>query len=143
MSAAAWEHFAHGADIGVRGRGATREQAFEMCARALTAVVSDPAGVGEGVRVELAAQAAHDDLLLLEFLNALVYEMAVRHWLCARCEVAIAGAPGGRLTAVAWGERVDVARHQPAVEVKGATLTELAVARDADGSWRAQCVVDV
>ncbi|HEX5010097.1 MAG TPA: archease [Planctomycetota bacterium] len=143
MSGARWEHFAHGADIGVRGRGATREEAFEQCALALTAVITDPAGVGRDVRVELAVQAAQDDLLLLEFLNMLVYEMAVRRWLCARCEVAIAGAPGGRLTAVAWGERVDVARHQPAVEVKGATLTELAVTRDAGGRWRAQCVVDV
>jgi SHS2 domain-containing protein len=31
----------------------------------------------------------------------------------------------------------------PAVEVKGATLTELKVSRNADGLWTAQCVVDV
>jgi SHS2 domain-containing protein len=41
------------------------------------------------------------------------------------------------------GEPVDVERHRPAVEVKGATCTELAVERLADGSFRAQCVVDV
>ena len=38
----AWEHFPHGADIGVRGIGATRSEAFEQAARALTAVIADP-----------------------------------------------------------------------------------------------------
>jgi len=38
---------------------------------------------------------------------------------------------------------VDVERHAPAVEVKGATMTELAVRRQADGRWYAQCVLDV
>ena len=50
---------------------------------------------------------------------------------------------GTRLTGRAHGEEVDVARHQPAVEVKGATLTELDVAEDGPDAWRAQCVVDV
>ena len=43
----------------------------------------------------------------------------------------------------AWGEAVDRDRHQPAVEVKGATLTEVDVQRDEDGVWHARCVVDV
>jgi SHS2 domain-containing protein len=39
---ARWEHYEHDADIGVRGYGATRAQAFEQAALALTAVVTDP-----------------------------------------------------------------------------------------------------
>jgi SHS2 domain-containing protein len=38
---------------------------------------------------------------------------------------------------------VDIGRHKPAVEVKGATYTQLKVARDEAGAWMAQCVVDV
>ena len=38
-----WEHFAHDADIGVRGRAATLAGAFEQAALALTAVVDRPA----------------------------------------------------------------------------------------------------
>jgi len=41
------------------------------------------------------------------------------------------------------GEPVDVARHAPACEPKGATYTALRVAHEADGSWSAGCVVDV
>jgi len=47
------------------------------------------------------------------------------------------------LRATAWGEPIDAARHHVAVEVKGATYTELAVKHRDDGQWVAQCVVDV
>lgn len=76
----------------------------------------------------------------MDWLNALVYEMATRHWLFARFEVAI---DGQRLHARAWGEPLDLARHEPAVEIKGATYTMLAVRQQSDGQWLAQCVVDV
>ena len=50
---------------------------------------------------------------------------------------------GPRLVGRAWGEQLDAARHEPAVEVKGATYTGLRVAEDPDGRWTAQCVIDV
>ena len=76
----------------------------------------------------------------MEWINEMVYEMETRHMLFGRFEVRI---NGRRLDATAWGEAVDVARHHPAVEVKGATLTELRVRRETSGEWLAQCVVDV
>ena len=48
-----------------------------------------------------------------------------------------------QLQGTAWGEPVDIERHHPAVEVKGATMTELSVRQDATGAWHARCVVDV
>jgi SHS2 domain-containing protein len=135
-----WEHFEHGADIGVRGVGRTPAQAFEQAALALTAVIADPATVAAGAPVDIACEAPDLELLLADWLNALVYEMQVRGMLFGRFEVSIEGT---RLAARAWGEPVDVARHKPAVEVKGATYTQLAVRRLDDGNWLAQCVVDV
>lgn len=134
-----WEHFEHGADVGVRGCGATKAEAFEQAALALTAVVADPAAVRPLERVELACEAPDDELLLAEWLNALVYEMSTRRMLFSRFAVTLAGT---RLEAQAWGEPVDAARHQPAVEVKGATYTDLRVAPQ-NGGWLAQTVVDV
>lgn len=134
------ETFQHGADIGVRGRGATLAEAFANAALALTAVVTEPGRVRECTEIPIECEAGDPELLLLEWLDAVIYEMAVRHMLFARYEVAI---DGGRLRARALGEEVDVARHEPAVEVKGATCTELRVGVDADGRWCAQCVVDV
>jgi SHS2 domain-containing protein len=134
-----WEHYPHEADIGVRGIGATREQAFEQAALALTAVVTDPAGVTARAALAIDCEATDDELLLVDWLNALVFAMATRGLLFARFRVTIAGQ---RLTATAWGEPLDRARHQPAVEVKGATYTTLRVAAE-DGRWIAQTVVDV
>jgi tRNA nucleotidyltransferase (CCA-adding enzyme) len=135
-----WEHFEHGADVGVRGIGATREQAFEQAALAMTAVITEIDRVQLRERVEIACRDPDPELLLTDWLNAIVFEMATRRLLFGRFAVDI---QGDRLAAVAEGEPVDVQRHHPAVEVKGATLTQLKVAQQPDGSWVAQCVVDV
>lgn len=134
-----YEHFPHEADIGVRGIGGTCAEAFEQAALALTAIVTDPAGVKPTDKIELNCEAPDAELLLSDWLNALIYEMATRHMLFSRYEVGIAG---GHLHGAAWGEAVDISRHQPAVEPKGATYTGLSV-RNGDGVWVAQCVVDV
>jgi len=137
---ASWEHFPHQADIGVRGFGATLGQAFEQAALALPAVITDPASVAPREMIRLSCEAPDAELLLVDWLNTLIYEMATRNMLFSRFEVQL---DVNRLTAQAWGETIDVARHRPAVEVKGATYTALKVAQQQDGSWLAQCIVDV
>lgn len=135
-----WEHFEHGADIGVRGHGATLEQAFEQAAVALTAVVADPDGIADMTRIDVECRADDPEILLVDWLNALIYEMAVSRMLFRRYHVELDGC---ELHGSAWGETVDIARHQPAVEVKGATYTALQVNQRGDGTWVVQTVVDV
>ncbi len=139
MTERGWTHFEHGADIGVRGFGPTLEAAFEEAARALTAVVVDPDEVSPTSSADIACAAPDDEILLVDWLNAVIFEMAARGMVFGAFEVHISE---GRLTATARGEPVDRSRHAPAVEVKGATFTELRVA-EREGSWIAQCVVDV
>ena len=134
-----WEHFAHDADIGVAGVGPTKAEAFREAAIALTAVVADPRAVRAVETVAIACKAPTDELLFVDWLNALVFEMSVRSMLFSEFSVHITD---GELTAEARGERVDPVRHEPAVEIKGATVTALRVEPVAEG-WRAQCVVDV
>lgn len=138
--AARWEHFQHGSDIGIRGYGPDRAKAFVQAALALTAVVTDPERVRADVGVEIACASADDDVLFVDWINALILEMAIHKMLFSRFEVEI-DADG--LKALAWGEPVDVIRHRPAVEPKGATFTALAAAPDSAGNWIVQCVVDV
>ena len=134
------ELFPHGADVGVRGVGPTLASAFEQAALALTMAVTDPAGVTPKAAVEVVCEAPDDAFLLHDWLNALIYEMAMRQLVFGRFAVAIAGR---RLEGRAWGEPIDRMRHMPAVEPKGATLTALKVERQDDGAWVAQCIVDV
>lgn len=136
---AGWEHFPHEADVGVRGYGATVEEAFEQGALALTAIVT-AARIDEAEPVQVKCQAPDLDILFAEWLNLIIYEMAVRKMLFARFSVRIRG---NHLKATMWGEPIDVSRHAPACEPKGATYTALNVAQDASGTWSAACVVDV
>jgi len=106
---------------------------------ALTAAVTS-ARVEASERVEVSCQAPDLELLFVEWLNSVIYEMAVRRMLFGRFSVRIEGA---RLEGTLCGEPVDVARHAPACEPKGATYAALKVAPDADGVWSAACVVDV
>lgn len=134
-----WEHYEHEADVGVRGLGGSKAEAFEQAALAMTAAVTDPGGVQARDLVTIRCQAPDEELLLAEWLNALVHEMAKRRMLFSRFKVRL---DDGRLSAEAWGEPVERARHHPAVEPKGATHTTLRVARHSDG-WLAQTVIDI
>jgi SHS2 domain-containing protein len=135
-----WQHFQHMADIGVHGFGASLDEAFEQTALAMTAVITDLDLVKQESVVEVFCTAPDLELLLVDWLNAWVYEMATRRMLFSRFQVMLAN---GGLRGLGWGEALDVARHHPAVEIKGATYTELRVWQAEDGVWHAQCVVDV
>ena len=134
-----WEHFEHEADMGIRGFGNTLAEAFEQTALAMSAIITELSLVEPREVVNISCAEADRELLLVDWLNALIFEMSTRRVLFSRFDVAI---ECGRLEASAWGEPTDVKRHRPVVEVKGATYTELAV-RETQGQWLAQCVVDV
>lgn len=134
------EHFSHDADIGIRGIGPTRDAAFEQAAIALASIVVDVSTIRPELEVDIECEAPRDDLLLADWLNALIYRMAVDHLLLGKFRVAI---EGHHLRAEAWGEKIDRARHMLGVEPKGATYTALQVTRADDGTWTAQCVIDV
>jgi len=84
----------------VRGRGATLAEAFAGAATAMTAAICDPAKVGAGASVPIECSAPDPELLLIDWLNALVYEMATRRMLFARFDVTV---EGNHLKALAWG----------------------------------------
>ncbi len=106
---------------------------------ALTSAVTT-AEVRPQEEVDISCEAGGPDLLFFAWLNAIIYEMAVRRMLFGRFAVVISD---NKLMARIWGERVDRGRHEPACEPKGATLTELRVSKDRADRWSARCVVDV
>jgi len=140
MAAGYWQHFDHQADIGIRGVGPSPEEAFAQAAMALTAIVTDPDRVRPVQEETLHCQAPQLEILFVDWINAVIYAMTTRYMLFAKFQVNIRDQS---LQASLFGERVDRQRHEPAVEIKGATFTELGVFRRDDGNWCAQCVVDV
>ena len=139
------EHFPHAADVGVRGRGATVEEAFAGAARALFAlVVEDASRIGTSEEAAISLGPLPLDELLLDWLNELIYLLDTRRVVFAAFDLKIAPADGGAYTldARVRGEPYDPSRHESTVDPKGATYDALKVARE-DGVWLAQCVVDV
>lgn len=132
------DYFEHDADIGVVGRGATLEEAFESAAAATFGVMADLAAVRPQRSVSLEFEEADVEIALVRWLNLLLglsHEHGLvfsRFWI-ERDGVRWRGGASGE----AW--RRDLERG---VEVKGATLTMLQVSEERDG-WRARCVVDV
>ena len=86
-----WEHFEHDADIGLRAWASSREGLFEAMAEALTALIADPKRVRPAEPVSIHCEAPDDPLLLADWLNALIYEMATRKMLFGDWRVAIDG----------------------------------------------------
>ncbi len=135
-----WQLLEHDADIGLSATASSREGLFATIAEALTAVVTDPSLVECRESIDVECSAPDDAVLLVDWLNALIYEMATRQMLFCRWDVRLRD---HTLSASVCGEAIDRARHQPAVEIKGATFTALSVAKDARNRWHANCVVDV
>jgi SHS2 domain-containing protein len=138
-----FEYFEHAADVGVRGFGASPEEAFEGAARALFRLVSKRlVPGGESGPEEIHCEASDVEELLVSFLNELISVFDAKRLVFGRFELTISQGPPARLQGRAWGQPFDPERHESTVDPKGATYTALRVARD-DGRWTAQCVVDV
>src|SRR5512143_2998712 len=121
-----YETFEHEADIGIRGYGGTPEEAFANAAKAMYSVMVELGRVEQKQFRGVNVSAEDREQLLVEWLNALLAMSDVERMVFSRFEVRI---EGNVLTGTARGERFDRIRHEPRVEVKGATYHLLSVAK--------------
>jgi SHS2 domain-containing protein len=139
----AFSFFDHTGDVGVRVRARSLGLLFADAAFALTDVVTDRRLVtqAQSVPVELSSTAV--DLLLVDWLNDLIYRFDADSFVVACVEVSVRGEGSewtlrGKIT----GERLDPARHRVKTLVKAATYHALGVSRAGD-EWQATFVLDV
>lgn len=131
-------YFEHDADIGIVGRGASIEDAFESAARATFAIMTDISAVRHEETAPIEFEEADEELALVRWLNLLLGTARERGLIFGRFWIE---RDGVRWRGGASGERWR-AQLERGVEVKGATLTALVVKHDEKG-WEARCVVDV
>jgi len=134
-----WEHFAHQADIGIKATADSLSRAFEEAALALTAIITEPAKVEAVESVKIECSGENEELLLVNWLSSVIYEMDVRKILFSKFEVKIENL---KLFAVVRGEKINQSKHMPAVEPKAVTYNQLSV-KNEKGKWTVQCVIDV
>lgn len=131
--------FEHAADVGVAGEGATLGEAFAAAAWSMFSLETDLSKVRPAREIRFQVREADVELLFVRFLNELLARADLEGLLLSEFTVTV---EPGRLEAAARGEPFDATRHARGIEVKGATLTALRVAKTA-GGYRAQTVVDV
>jgi len=135
---AVYSYFPHDADIGISATGKTLEEAFVHAAEAVFSLMTDPGEIRTVVRVDFSFEEKNREFALVEWINLLLSEADIRGLVFRQFELE-------RLVDVwkgkAWGEPWSE-RHQRGIEVKGATLTHLAV-KEGPGNWAVRLVVDV
>jgi SHS2 domain-containing protein len=131
-------------DLCFVARGATLPELFTAAAEALLdATVEQREAIAESERRNLELVEPDLELLLLRFLNELVYLRDAEALLLRPREIAVEAEPGrAHLAAELAGERLDPARHALRSDVKAATAHGLALVREADG-FRATVTLDV
>ncbi|WP_223641105.1 archease [Corallococcus sp. EGB] len=134
-----WEHFTRDELLGVRGVGRSMEQAFEMAALGLCALVTDPRSVETHEELEVDCHSADHDELLADWLRAVVGAMAGRR---LRFNGFVVRLDGLNLFGHGFGERAGQSRHGANVAVTGASLTQVSVRQQPEGVWTAEALVD-
>jgi SHS2 domain-containing protein len=130
-------------DVAFAAYGETPEALFAAAAEALlAATVANPQDVAERERHPVALAEPDLELLLLRFLNELVFLRDARGLLLRAGALRITRNGEARLEGDLVGERIEAERHRLEGEVKAATAHGLRVERT-DGGWRATATLDV
>jgi len=130
----------HTADVGFEAFGSTLPEVFENAARALAHLIAEPASVRPGEEVRLQVQGADPAELLVNWLSEILYQHDAERWLFR--DFRVESLDDHAVSGVAWGEKIDPARHQTNLMVKAVTYHQLSL-RQTAGEWRAQVYVDI
>jgi len=138
-------YFVEGAtsDVSFEARGETLEALFAAAAEALlAATLANPEDIAPREREAVQLSEPDLELLLLRFLNELVFLRDARGLLLRAGPLHIELGGEARLVGELVGERIDPARHRLEADVKAATAHGLRVER-AGAGWRATVTLDV
>jgi SHS2 domain-containing protein len=135
-----FETFDHTADIGVVARGATLPEAFANAARAMFSLMVDLDRVEEHEERRVEVQADDQEGLLVAWLAELLYLSEVDNVVFSRFDVDEIS--DTHLVARAFGEPLDLERHNPKLMIKAVTRHMLQVAQQ-DGMFQVRVILDI
>ena len=130
----------HTADIGIVVYGADLKQVFANAALGLFNLMADLDGLKESVKREVELSSEDTEVLLVEWLNELIYIFEVEHILFKRVE--IKELSNNSLKATCFGEKMNPKQHRIKREIKAATYHMLHLNKD-DGNYKVQIIFDI
>jgi len=130
----------HTADIGIIAYGADIKQVFVNAALGLFNLMADPDDFKEDIERELKLSAEDVEILLVEWLNELIYIFDVEHIFFKRFEVA--ELTSTQIKARCFGEKIKPSQHKLKREIKAATYHMLKIDKE-DGGYKVQVIFDI
>lgn len=113
-----YELLEHTADVMVRCTGGTLGECFANAAYALSDQRVDASSVGRSVEVRIEVTGEDDESRLFNFLSEVLFIEEAEVFAFADFRVTM---DGERVSAIGWGEPLDLDRHHPKTEVKAIT----------------------
>lgn len=130
----------HTADIGIVVYGTDLKQVFANAALGLFSLTADLDGLKENVKREVEVSSEDVEVLLVEWLNELIYILDVEHILFKRFD--INELSGTKLKATCFGQKIKPGQHRLKREIKAATYHMLRLDKD-DGNYKVQIIFDI
>jgi SHS2 domain-containing protein len=130
----------HTADIGIIAYGSDIKQVFANAALGLFNLMADLDNLKEGTKREIELSAEDVEVLLVEWLNELIYISDVEHIIFKRFE--INELSNTKLKATCFGEKIKPGQHRLKREIKAATYHMLRINKE-DRNYKVQIIFDV
>ncbi|MGD0766166.1 MAG: archease [Dehalococcoidia bacterium] len=135
-----FETFDHTADVGIIGRGASLREALANAARCMFSLMVDLDRVEARDERRIEVEAEDVEGLLVGWLAELLYVSEVDNLVFNRFDVLEVSER--HIVARAFGEPLDLDRHDPKLMIKAVTRHMLEVARE-DGGYRVRVILDI
>ncbi len=133
----------HTADVFFVAKANTLSELFEQCALAVEETMVDVAKVQPKQKIKILGEDKEIDRLLYDFMDELIFFKDYKQLMFCKFEIDIQEKDGKYvLTCFASGEKLDIARHDPKVDVKAVTMHQFEV-KKIDKGWQANVILDI
>ncbi|MBI2666739.1 archease [Candidatus Woesearchaeota archaeon] len=137
----------HTADVFFVAKAASLAELFNECALAVEETMVDITKVKPKQKIKILGEDTKIEGLLFDFLDEMLFYKDAKQLIFSKFEIEIKEstkelAKKFELTCFAYGEKIDMIRHQPRVDVKAITMHEFSVEQVPEG-WKAKVLIDI
>src|SRR3989338_4922209 len=133
----------HTADVFFVAKADTLTDLFKECGLAVEETMVNIDAVKPQQKVKILAENQKLENLLFDFLDELLFFKDYQQLVFSKFDINIEHKGTlYTLNCFAWGEKIDVLRHEPKVDVKAITMHMFKLEQLPDG-WKAQVLVDI
>ena len=130
----------HTADIGIIAYGTDIKQVFANAALGIFSLMAKLDDIKEDAQRDLVLSAEDEEVLLVEWLNELIYIFDVEHIVFKRFE--IDKLSGNQIKARCFGQKIKPGQHKLKREIKAATYHMLRISKS-NSNYEVQVIFDI